>query len=143
MSVRVSIPREMLSGAMEDEEAMSPAQRALQRGAQLVEGTLHFGEGPLQRKRHKAQAKMKKWKQGWFKVEPGKCAAERSTASPRAARAANCRVQCCTFKRTRVGNAYSCRSAAVEFTETHKLYLIKMRQQSISNFYFFIFFRMK
>ena len=80
MSVRVSIPREMLEGAMDDEEAMSPAQRALQRGARLVEGTLHFGEGPLQRKRHKAQAKMKKWKQGWFKVEPGKCTAERSTA---------------------------------------------------------------
>lgn len=75
MSVRVSIPREMLAGADEEEE-LTATQRALQRGARLLEGTVHFTEGPLQRKRHKAQAKMKKWKQRWFKVEPGECTRE-------------------------------------------------------------------
>ena len=46
----------------------------------LREGGVHFCEGPLQRKRHRAQAKIKKWKQKWFKVEPGK----ESNTNPRA-----------------------------------------------------------
>lgn len=33
------------------------------------EGGVRFCEGPLQRKRH--GAKIKKWKQKWYKVEPG------------------------------------------------------------------------
>ena len=36
------------------------------------EGSLHFCQGPLRRKRHRAQAKVNKWKQKWFRVEPGK-----------------------------------------------------------------------
>ena len=42
--------------------------------AREEEGTssLRFCQGPLHRKRHRAQAKVKKWKQKWFKVEPGK-----------------------------------------------------------------------
>ena len=40
--------------------------------AALREGGLHFCEGPLRRRRHRAQTKMNKWKQKWFKVEPGK-----------------------------------------------------------------------
>ena len=40
--------------------------------AALREGGLHFCEGPLRRRRHRAQTKVNKWKQKWFKVEPGK-----------------------------------------------------------------------
>ena len=38
----------------------------------LREGGLHYCEGPLRRRRHRAQTKLNKWKQKWFKVEPGK-----------------------------------------------------------------------
>ena len=80
MSTTVSIPREMLDGAEEEDEQLTETQMALQRGARMLEGTVHFCQGPLQRKRHKAQAKIKKWKQKWFRVEPGK----RRTQSARA-----------------------------------------------------------
>ena len=71
MSSRVvSIPRDMLDGAEDEAQLESQASSALY--TRLSEGTLHFCEGPLLRKRHKAQAKKKKWKQKWFRVEPGK-----------------------------------------------------------------------
>lgn len=44
----------------------------LQELAAFREGSLHFCEGPLRRRRHRAQTKANKWKQKWFKVEPGK-----------------------------------------------------------------------
>ena len=61
----------MLDG-VEEEEQQTEVEMTLQRNARVQEGSLHFCQGPLQRKRHKAQAKIKKWKQKWFKVEPGK-----------------------------------------------------------------------
>ena len=53
-----------------EEETQFAGDMALQPDA-LPEGSVHFCQGPLLRKRHKAHTKINKWKPGWFKVEPG------------------------------------------------------------------------
>ena len=68
MSMSVSIPLNAGVGEEETENEMI----MMQQGAKMQEGSVHFCQGPLQRKRHKAQAKVKKWKQKWFKLQPGK-----------------------------------------------------------------------
>ena len=71
MSTAVDIvPRDVLATVVAEEEDEQQAELELSLGA-LREGSVHFCQGPLQRKRHRAQAKIKKWKQKWFKVEQG------------------------------------------------------------------------
>lgn len=65
----VSIP---LDAGVGEEEQTETEIIMMQQGAKMQEGSVHFCQGPLQRKRHKAQAKIKKWKQKWFKLQPGK-----------------------------------------------------------------------
>ena len=72
MLTTVSIPRDMLDGAEDEtQQAELGTGAAVERDTRQLEGSLHFCEGPLLRKRHRAQAKKKKWKQKWFRVEPG------------------------------------------------------------------------
>lgn len=60
MSTTVTIPRDA------DTEQQHEVDAELQR-----EGSVHLCQGPLRRKRHRAQTKINKWKQKWFKIEPG------------------------------------------------------------------------
>lgn len=69
MSMSVSMPLDAGAG----EEQQTEAEMIIQQDrVRVQEGNMHFCQGPLQRKRHKAQAKIKKWKQKWFKLQPGK-----------------------------------------------------------------------
>ena len=63
MSTTESVQRQTLQDGEEDPQ--TAAEMA------LLEGCVHFCQGPLQRKRHNAHTKINKWKQRWFKVEPG------------------------------------------------------------------------